>query len=192
MGAMASEITSLTIVYSIVYQSSASLAFLRGFHRGLVNFPHKWPVTRKMFPFHDVIMRLWWYLPMQSGAIHLLMVVHQSNAIALFFLISGRFYVSIYKKKYCLRLLHIQSIFPNSYTEKTYAQPMIKANFYPCGINSDRRQYRFDLTKGILLTWTTRGRVTGKIRDMFVKRGVIAWQDSHRPIRKIYILKDMD
>ena len=63
MGAIASQITSLTIVYSIVYsdvdqrkhQSSASLAFVRGIHRGPVNSPHKWPVTRKMFPFDDVI-----------------------------------------------------------------------------------------------------------------------------------------
>ena len=38
------------------HQSSASLAFVRGFHRGPVNSPHKWPVTRKMFPFDDVIM----------------------------------------------------------------------------------------------------------------------------------------
>ena len=36
--------------------NSASLAFVRGIHRGPVNSPHKWPVTRKMFPFHDVIM----------------------------------------------------------------------------------------------------------------------------------------
>ena len=64
MGAKASQITSLTIVYSTVYsdadqskhQSSASLAFVRGIHRGPVNSPHKWPVTRKMFPFDDVIM----------------------------------------------------------------------------------------------------------------------------------------
>ena len=62
---MASQITSLAIVYSIVYsnadqrkhQSSASLAFVRGIHRRPVNSPHKWPVTRKMFPFDDVIMR---------------------------------------------------------------------------------------------------------------------------------------
>ena len=65
MGAIASQITSLTIVYSIVYsdadqrkhQSSALLAFVRGIHQGPVNSPHKWPVTRKMFPFDDVIMR---------------------------------------------------------------------------------------------------------------------------------------
>ena len=38
------------------HQSSASLAFVRGIHWGPVNFPHKWPVTRKMFPFDDVIM----------------------------------------------------------------------------------------------------------------------------------------
>ena len=61
---VASQITSLTIVYSTVYsgrdqrkhQSSASLAFVRWFHRSPVNSPHKGPVTRKMFPFDDVIM----------------------------------------------------------------------------------------------------------------------------------------
>ena len=62
MSAMASPITSLTIVYSAVYsvagqhQSSASLVFVRVIHRWPVNSPHKGPVTRKMFPFHDVIM----------------------------------------------------------------------------------------------------------------------------------------
>ena len=53
---IASQITSLTIVCSSVYsgvdqrkhQSSASLAFMWGIHR--------WSVTRKMFPFDDVIM----------------------------------------------------------------------------------------------------------------------------------------
>ena len=29
---------------------------MRGIHRGPVNSPHKRPVTRKMFPFDDVIM----------------------------------------------------------------------------------------------------------------------------------------
>ena len=66
MSTIASQITSLTIVYSAVYsdadqrkhQSSSSLAFVRGIHRGPVNSPHKWPVTRKMFPFDDVIMFL--------------------------------------------------------------------------------------------------------------------------------------
>ena len=65
MTTIASQITSLTVVYSIVYsdadqrkhQSSASLAFVRGIHRRPVNFPHKWPVTRKMFSFDDVIMQ---------------------------------------------------------------------------------------------------------------------------------------
>ena len=64
MGAIASQITSITIVFSTVYwgtdqrkhQSSASLAFVQGIHRGPVNSPHKWPVTREMFPFDDVIM----------------------------------------------------------------------------------------------------------------------------------------
>ena len=38
------------------HQSSASLAFVQGIHRWPVNSPHKWPVTRKMFPLDDVIM----------------------------------------------------------------------------------------------------------------------------------------
>ena len=64
MGGMASQITSLTIVYSTVYsstdqrkhQSSASLAFVGGIHQWPVKSPHKGPVTRKMLPFDDVIM----------------------------------------------------------------------------------------------------------------------------------------
>ena len=60
MGAIASQITSLTIVYSIVnsgadqrtHQSSASLAFVWGIYRR----PHKWPATWKKFPFDDVII----------------------------------------------------------------------------------------------------------------------------------------
>ena len=54
MSSIASQITSLTIVYSIVYsyadqrkhQSSASMAFVWGIHQGPV----------KLFPFDDVIM----------------------------------------------------------------------------------------------------------------------------------------
>ena len=57
MGAMASQITSLTIVYSTVYsganqrkqQSSASLASVLGIHRWPVNSPHKGPVAQKCF-----------------------------------------------------------------------------------------------------------------------------------------------
>ena len=64
MDTMASQVTSLTIVYSIVcsdadqrrHQSSASPAFVRGIHRWPVNSPHKRPVTRKMFPFDDVVI----------------------------------------------------------------------------------------------------------------------------------------
>ena len=79
MDAIASQITSLTIVYSTIYtdvdqrkhQSSASQAFVWGIHRGPVNSPHKWPVTRKMFPFDDVIMwtlrnKLQWYFNRNS------------------------------------------------------------------------------------------------------------------------------
>ena len=71
MSAMASQITSLTIVYSTVYSdadhrkhpSSVSLAFVRGIHRWPVHSPHNCPVTRKMFPFDDVIMYVWKRVP---------------------------------------------------------------------------------------------------------------------------------
>ena len=61
MSAMASQITSLTSVYSTVYsrrrskkhRNSAWLAFVRGIHRWPVYSPHKGPVTRKMF-------FIWW------------------------------------------------------------------------------------------------------------------------------------
>ena len=64
MSSIASQITSLTIIYSTDYsgadqrkhQSSTSLAFMRGIHRLPVNSSHKRPVTWKIFPFDDVIM----------------------------------------------------------------------------------------------------------------------------------------
>ena len=64
MSALASQITGASMVCSTdcsgadqrKHQSSASLAFVRGIHRWPVNSPHKGPVTREMFPFHNVIM----------------------------------------------------------------------------------------------------------------------------------------
>ena len=65
MNPMASQIISVFIVCSAVcsganqrkHQIFASLAFVRGIHRSPVNSPHKGPVTRKMFPYDDVILR---------------------------------------------------------------------------------------------------------------------------------------
>ena len=64
MSAMASEITDVSIIYRTIWlgayqrkhQSSASLAIVRGIHWWPVNSPHKGPLTRKNFPFDDVIM----------------------------------------------------------------------------------------------------------------------------------------
>ena len=66
MGAMASQITCLTIAYLTVYsdadqrkhQSSASLAFVRGIHRRPVNSPHKWASNAENVSIHDVIMNV--------------------------------------------------------------------------------------------------------------------------------------
>ena len=78
MGMIASQITSLAIVYSTVYsdadqrkhQSSASLAFVRGIHWGPVNSPHQWPVTWKMFPFDDVIMLFCYLIDKRQNSCH--------------------------------------------------------------------------------------------------------------------------
>ena len=65
MSALTSQITSLRVFTKPFiqgadqrkHQSSSSLAFVRGIHRWPVTSPHKGPVTRKMFPFDDVILR---------------------------------------------------------------------------------------------------------------------------------------
>ena len=74
MGAMASQITSLTIVYSTVYsdvvqrkhQSSASLAIVRGIHRWPVNSPQKMvskaenvSIWRRHHVYHPVCLALY-------------------------------------------------------------------------------------------------------------------------------------
>ena len=70
MTVLASQITSVSIIYSTIclgadqrkHGSSVSLAFVWGIHRWPVNSPHKWPVTRKMFRFDDVIVWLRFYV----------------------------------------------------------------------------------------------------------------------------------
>ena len=65
MGAMASQITGVSIVHSTVYpgadqrkkQSSALLAIVRAIHQWLVNSSQKGSVTRKMFTFGEIIMQ---------------------------------------------------------------------------------------------------------------------------------------
>ena len=83
IGTMASQITSLMIVYSTGYsgadqrkhQSSPSLAFVRGIYGWPVDSPHIGPVTRKMFPFDDVIM----VNEMRHGAVTVTLPRHTGN-----------------------------------------------------------------------------------------------------------------
>ena len=78
MGAMASQITSLTIVHLDVYsgagqrkhQSSASLAFVGVIHRWPVNFSHKWPVTRIWWRHHVSRMQDLYHLSPWYGEIN--------------------------------------------------------------------------------------------------------------------------
>ena len=77
--AMVSQITDISIICSIVgsgadqrkHKSSAPLAFVRRIHRWPVNSPHKRPVTRKIFPYDDVIMKytiIWLLLEMNLSS----------------------------------------------------------------------------------------------------------------------------
>ena len=131
MGAIASQITSLTIVYSTVdsdadqrkHQSSASLAFMRGIHRGPVNSQHKWPVTRKMFPFDDAIMIK--CEPNVLNKISILWIVKSSTNITLFssqgslcLLQAQRFLIQTETVQKILECGNMQRFRSNSHTSK--------------------------------------------------------------------------
>ena len=97
MGTMASQITSLTIVYSTVYsgtdhrkhQSSTSPAYVRGVHQWPVNSPHIGPVARKMFPSDDVIMS-WHFVSIKSErSVILLPTIFNNRSAAKFSEISA-------------------------------------------------------------------------------------------------------
>ena len=82
MGTMASQITSLTIVYSTVYSGAEQrkhqiklpvTGLCAGNSPGIGEFPHKQPVTQKIFPFDDVIMimcMLWGNFSTQINVTH--------------------------------------------------------------------------------------------------------------------------
>ena len=103
MGAIASQITSLTTVYSTDYsdadqrkhQSSASLAFVQGTQRGPVISPHKWPVTQKMFLFHDVIMTKIYQTQLRPDSSHIML----DNVIVI---------ICLQVEFYCLKLVFIE------------------------------------------------------------------------------------
>ena len=121
MDATASQITSLTIVYSIVYsdadqikhQSSASLAFVRGIHRRPVNSPHKWPVTRKMFPFDDVIMKIsnYRYFTCVHNLLHSPCKQLSARTHVYYMFYSIVLYVLFYSKAYKYEALLLSSYF---------------------------------------------------------------------------------
>ena len=111
MTTMASQITSLTVVYSVVYsdqrkhQSSASLAFVRGIHREPVNSPHKWPVTRKMFPFDDVIMPAG-----DRGSPHRFSFFKMNFLFTFFFVcfLANAFYIKLMMQIYNICFTHVE------------------------------------------------------------------------------------
>ena len=72
------------------HQSSGSLAFVQGIHRWPVNSPHKRPVTRKMFPFDDVmstdtdhsmvpLFHLWVFLSAYCTRVHFTTIHHTAR-----------------------------------------------------------------------------------------------------------------
>ena len=91
MSAMASQITGVSIVCSAVclggdqrkHQGSASLAFVGGIHRWPMDSPHKGPVTRKVFPFDDVIMRVGPECHTHNGLSHWILNWHDLISISM-------------------------------------------------------------------------------------------------------------
>ena len=71
------------------HQSSAPLSFVRGIHRWPVNSPHKGPVTRKRFPFDDVIMNKC-LSGTVSKAAELLLQPFTSPSAKILLIVSGR------------------------------------------------------------------------------------------------------
>ena len=59
MGTIASLINSHRSVYSTLYSDADERKHQSSAWLFPVNSPHKWPITRKMFPFDDVIMIIW-------------------------------------------------------------------------------------------------------------------------------------
>ena len=123
MRAMASQITSLTSVYSTVYsgaderkhQSSASLAYMRGIHRWSVNSPHKGPITR------NLIINLMTsscnhssYVPCPLTSYYYLFDIHSGNTIV--------------TKSY-LYTCHSNSLFKHI-KEKTEMADILQATFW--------------------------------------------------------------
>ena len=60
------------------HQSSTSLAFVRGIHRGPVNSPHKGPVTWNMLPFDDAIMCMQYMYHVILGPVISVIKQHQT------------------------------------------------------------------------------------------------------------------
>ena len=108
LGTMASQITRLKIVCWTVYsgadqrkhQCSAPPAFVWGIHWWPVNSPHKGPVTRKMFPFDDVILysgqRSHYTISITTSTNFSLLHVFSYFLEELFFPVNGMIWISPY------------------------------------------------------------------------------------------------
>ena len=152
MGEMASQITSITIVYSTVYsdadqrkhQSSASLAFVRGIHRGLVNSLHKWPVTQKMFPFHYVIMWLlqmsWQQISARPSAFTML-ILHCSSvttwSYCITYILSAQAGPHVGPMNLAIRVVYIKTwmkweLWNENYEMRTWMKLRIHKKHHPC------------------------------------------------------------
>ena len=77
MSAMASQITSRLFTQAFIRRRSTKTSKLRvtgfcvrGIHQWPVNSPHQAPITRKMFPFDDVIMEIK-FTPNLQGLVNL-------------------------------------------------------------------------------------------------------------------------
>ena len=67
------------------HQISASRAFMRGIHWSPVNSAYKWPITRRLFPFDDVIVTCDWAVTCQINWQYLLTCALRRSIVLQFF-----------------------------------------------------------------------------------------------------------
>ena len=130
MGAMASQIPASWLFIQLLFQTQIEeniktprhWPLCGGIHRGPVNFPHKWAVTRRMFPFRNVIMKLWAHITMGHIAKHIqwIEIVHSRYIVV--------FFSSTYKRRISQSSEQIYQ--PMPYDSEKIWKPISKPSLY--------------------------------------------------------------
>ena len=161
---MASQITSVSTVCSTVgsgadqrkHQSSASLAFVREFTSDRWTIRTKGPVTRKMFPFDDVIM--WGTNINPHEMVYLVLEIKWrlriiNNLISHIFVVISKLIYYWFMNKPGLTLLELRLKYPRRTRSISWLlMPRLRSSpgdqqpwYWQCGINNDLKDLNYFL-----------------------------------------------